>query len=221
MPAFLIGLFALGTIGFWILIPLAVIFLFFMVEHEKPGWATLSLIFVGLVLAYFGDVNLWFIARENPMSALLMVVSYFGMGALWSIGKWWFLVRERRSNYQDFRDEFMKYQKLDPKAEIPNELKKTFKERIEGRTKYNGGDKPISKPLIREHKGILTLWMTYWPWSMTWTLLNDPVKKAFRWVLDQLQGVYQRIADSIFKGVEKDIAYVESKVKDEGIVEEH
>jgi hypothetical protein len=218
MPPALLGLFALGTIGFWILIPLVVLFLFFMVEYEKLGFSTLSLIATFLALAFLGDFNLWFAMRSNPIGSIVLVVGYFVVGALWSVGKWWFFVRERRSSYQEFRDAFTDRNKLPKDAEIPNELKKTFKERLDehnDRRRYSGSEdwKPLGKPLISENKSRLTMWMTYWPWSMTWTMINDPVKKAFRWVLDQLHGVYQHMADVIFKDVEKDIAYVESKVE--------
>lgn len=207
MPALLIGLFELGTVGFWILILIATLFVFFMTELEEPAWATASLILVFVTLACCGDFNLWHVLRANPVGGILAVIGYVVIGATWSVGKWWFFVRERRANYQEFRDRFMNENKLPLGEEIPNGLKKGFKERLARNT-----DKLIDKPVIQEHKARLSTWMTFWPWSMTWTMINDPVKKMFRWVLEQLQGVYQHMADSIFKGTENDTNYIEEKV---------
>lgn len=225
MPAFLIGLFALGTIGFWILIPLLALLLFIMVENEKPGWATSSVIFAFVLLAYCGDFNLWFVVHASPFVAILAGLTYEGIGAVWSFGRWWFLSRARRVNYNAFRGEYMERHGLPRDAEIPNNLKKDFKDRIETHQRSHfreeDGHKPINKPLFRDHGGRLYMWMTFWPWSMTWTLINDPIRHLGRWLVDQFQGIYQHIADSTFKGTEKDTVYIEEKLKDEGIIEEH
>ena len=190
-------LFVLGSVGFWILTGLAALILFVMTEFEQPGWATGTLIVTFVALAVFGNFNLWQVVHGNPMGALLALLAYVGVGAVWSVGKWWFHVKECRSNYQDLRDAFMERNKLEKSADIPDDRKSSFQEVVSRHAS-------AAKPLIRENKSRITIWMTYWPWSMTWTIINDPVKKTFRWVYHQLQAVYQAIADHSYKSVERD-----------------
>ena len=201
-----IGLLALGSVGFWALAITVFLFLFFMVEFEKPAWATITLVLAFVALAVFGNFNLWLLVKQNPMQAGLVGVLYFVAGAVWSVAKWWFFVRERRSNYRELRADFMRRHSLAEEAQIPDNLLADWRQSVEQPHPYRGGNgKEVAKPLIREHKGRITMWMTYWPWSMTWTMINDPVKKLWRWIYLQLQGWYEAIANSIYKGTENDL----------------
>jgi hypothetical protein len=47
--------------------------------------------------------------------------------------------------------------------------------------------------------------MAFWPWSAVWTLLNDPVQRAFRRIFNYLREFYQRMSDRIFSDVAKDL----------------
>ena len=194
----MLTLLVFGSVGFWILVSLVALLIFWMTEIEQPGWATLMLIVTFVALAYLGDFNLWHAIKGNPMGAIVACAAYVGVGAAWSVGKWWFFVHACRAIYQEVRDEFMERYNLDKSGDIPDHQKQDFQFKVEH------GSKEAAKPLIRENKSRITIWMTYWPWSMTWTLINDPVKKMFRWVYHQLQAVYQSIADHGYRSVEKD-----------------
>lgn len=61
------------------------------------------------------------------------------------------------------------------------------------------------RPEPGEYKSQITLWMTYWPWSMTWTVVNDPVKRAFKYTYERVQEVYTRITNRVFRDLEKDL----------------
>lgn len=52
-------------------------------------------------------------------------------------------------------------------------------------------------------KDRILVWAMFWPWSMLWTVVNDPVKEFFEWLITEFQGVYQRISDWAFKGVDE------------------
>jgi len=41
--------------------------------------------------------------------------------------------------------------------------------------------------------------MCFWPFSLVGTLLNDPVRKLFKFIYNRINGLYQKIADEILK----------------------
>jgi hypothetical protein len=51
--------------------------------------------------------------------------------------------------------------------------------------------------------------MCYWPWSVSWTILKDPVRKAFLIIYHNLAEHLQEISDRAFKGIEADLPAVE------------
>jgi hypothetical protein len=57
------------------------------------------------------------------------------------------------------------------------------------------------KPSAADSKDMILRWMTFWPWSAIWTLINDPIKKAFREIFRKLQAQFQKIADKAWEGV--------------------
>lgn len=52
---------------------------------------------------------------------------------------------------------------------------------------------------VSSNKGRITNWMMYWPFSLIWTVIDEPVKKSFRWIYSKLEGKYNSISESITK----------------------
>ena len=50
-----------------------------------------------------------------------------------------------------------------------------------------------------EHKTKITHWMIYWPISGAWTIISNPVVKAFNRIFYKLESVYQKISDKIMQ----------------------
>lgn len=69
-------------------------------------------------------------------------------------------------------------------------------------------EKPVLrvKPFAREHKAQIVSYMTFWPWSLAWALLDDIVHHAFRFIQQYLSDWMDRIATRVFHGVEKDFS---------------
>jgi hypothetical protein len=61
-------------------------------------------------------------------------------------------------------------------------------------------------PQAREHKSDIMLWMTYWPFSCLWTIINDPIRKIFRTIYTHIATSLQKISDRMFKGAMADLA---------------
>jgi len=45
--------------------------------------------------------------------------------------------------------------------------------------------------------------MIYWPFSAIWTIINDPVKKSFEFMLSQFGGFYDKMTLKILGDLEK------------------
>ena len=41
-------------------------------------------------------------------------------------------------------------------------------------------DKALS---VKEHKGRIVLWGVYWPFSLIWTVVDDPIRRAYEYIL--------------------------------------
>lgn len=57
----------------------------------------------------------------------------------------------------------------------------------------------VTPPKAAENKGTIISWMSYWPVSVFWYVINDPVKKFFNFVYERTGKVYDRITDRVFK----------------------
>ena len=50
-----------------------------------------------------------------------------------------------------------------------------------------------------EHKTKITHWMIYWPISGAWTIISNPVVKAFNRIFYKLENVFNKISNKIMK----------------------
>ena len=196
MLAGLVGLFALGTVGFWILIAVVCGLLIWAVEYEKPGWATLSLAATFGLLGWLGDFNVLTATRDHPLIALGCIGGYILLGTAYSFVKWWRFLKARRAEYLDAKAQFLESRNVAGDA-IPDQYLEQWKN---DRRSVELG----TAPKARDHKARILTWMIYWPWSGLWTLINDPIKKLFKAIYRELQAQYQKIADSVFADVKDD-----------------
>jgi len=192
-------LFAIGTFWFWVLLGIVTIVLFAAVEAEKVGFATLAMLaFFGL-LSWQGDFSLVAAAAAHPVLAVLAVLSYFVVGAFWSIGKWRFHVRGLRRKLIEEKERFCRANGIAWRGLESTVIPDAKREEWESVIRFGR----LKKPAVGENRWRIMSWMAYWPWSMTWTVVNDPVRKVFRRIFDRLRAVYQRIVDSAYEGFDE------------------
>jgi len=63
----------------------------------------------------------------------------------------------------------------------------------------------IENPQANNHKALITTWITHWPVSLVWTLINDPIKKFINHIFEFIKSVFQSISDKVFKSVKADL----------------
>lgn len=193
-----VALFAFGTIWFWTLIAIASFVLMATIEHEKGWLATFTIIGTLLLVHYGMDKQLFGSMFAHPLITGSCVLGYFLVGAAWGVVKWWFFVKSQREAYDEARKLFAEHRSK-PKVQPP--------ERDWNYYTSAGGYCGIYfnyKPKPKDFKSRIMMWMTYWPWSMVWTVINDPIRKAFRAIFTYVSSTLNRISESGFSDTEND-----------------
>ena len=163
----LFSLFALGTLWFWILIIASTIGIVALIENEYIFWA--DLVFIITLFA------LYKLGCDKEIS---------------TIGSW--IIHNPLSTFFIFIGYLIAgtfYSLIKWTLFLVN-LKKEY---LKNKTTYFFA----SQWTPGEHKEKIIHWMIYWPISSIWTLMSNPVAKAFNHIFDKFEGIYQRISDRI------------------------
>jgi hypothetical protein len=152
-----------------------------LLDTDQPGKATFLVAVVIGILAVLGNFNpiLW--VESNPYGTVAYVVGYFVVGSIWSVGKWAFWLNKSKRRIQDLL------------AEWPNHKLKDLSSQLRAQKL------PTSfPPKVGDYKSRIIGWITLWPASVAWTLLNDPVRWIGEQIYAHLGGMMQRISNRIF-----------------------
>lgn len=197
----MLSLLALGAIGFWVSIILLFLIVSFLVENEKGVWSFVVICASIWGMSAFYHLALWAWVKANPIFLLKMFGLYVLVGIAWSFIKWTVFLAKKRVEYKEKKDAFQKYMEF---TEWTPELLAKFAERN-------------SHLLVKasDHKGDLTFWASYWPFSILGTIFNDLFRKIWTHLYNLLHDVYQRIADSFMKEANADAAAVAAYNKEQ------
>jgi hypothetical protein len=203
--SFMVGALVVGSWPFWFFLAALCSALMYEVEHEKSLAATGTLILGVVVLFFASDINFTWLF-QNVYTTLILVVAYFGIGAVWGIFKWHLFTAKLRKEYDKERNRFLSYHNI-RSSEMPPQLRDKWIKFTEGKhvQDYNRYKDGSLLPDYTQHKEKITLWMTYWPWSLMWFLLNDPVTRAFSAITTMLQSTIDSISRRNFAGTENDL----------------
>ena len=206
MFSFLTGLFIIGSVGFWILVAVVSILMFYFLEYDKSFRASLTLIITILFLFWFGNLSFSYISA-NPLQFLAFVAGYFVAGAVWTVVKWWFFVYRMREEYNEIRESFLRSENVGGPG-IPDDLKSNWYGYLRRNVNYgkygsrsrlkliaNG----VEPPKPNDFKSRIYSWMVFWPWSMVYTLIDDPVRKIFRFIYRNIKYLLERISAHAFR----------------------
>lgn len=171
-------LFGLG-IWFWSLVILEFCLLTWFVEEDWPAPSIASLIIFILCLWWLADIPIWSWIHDNPFSLFKYFVYYLVIGIVWSICKYYFALKKVREIVKEKR---IYYDKMEDKP-------KTFKEHLHQQRTYDDNSHKFEDTATN-----LIFWASFWPPSMVWTILNDPIKKLFRFLIfDVFVGIYRKM----------------------------
>ena len=159
------GFFAVGMIGFWLLVLIASII--FITGAESDNYVLSAIVTILLGIAYWKPL----MAVGLSWQVIAVCVSayvIFGIG--WSAWRWWKYVHQTVERVKKSGRSYM---------ERDGVLTDEDKERI--KLAVN----------VSDNKGRIIGWMAYWPWSAFWNVTGD----FFTMVYDSMKSAYQRIAD--------------------------
>lgn len=208
MFATIAAFFVFGTFGFWLSLVILGTIIFWNIENEEVGVSTLTtIIFVTLVL-WANDLSLWGLIKANPIETLMFIGAYFLAGTLWAICKWYFYIRRYNYEYNDIKTRFFRETDKSSVEQFSTDQMKEFRYQVirafngmAGRYRSN----TFEFPLASERKTAILGWMMYWPYSMTWTLINDPVKRAFITIYRNIAGGLDRMTNSLTKDIRNEV----------------
>lgn len=180
----------LFPIVFYCLLLLLVIHLVVYTERDYTVSPLISMLVIAfLVTLKFDAFNevLQYI-KDNPVGVSLSIVSYFIIGTIWSIFKWFLFIKEEAK----FLDE---------------KIKKHSKEYVakdESTSKISSNDLLLANfsqlaPKVTEYKEKITTWIILWVPSFIWFMINDPIRRVSNWIYNRLINLYQVISDKAFK----------------------
>jgi len=172
---------AVGSWSFWVILAVSAIVMSELMDTDHPGYATALAVGLAIVLSVFGDLNLYKLIKDNPLTVLEYVIGYFIVGTAWGMIKWGFWLKKIRSKIDELKIKF------------PN----TWRNEV---TRVSW---PMSlPPKVAEHKTMIVGWMSLWPASMVWTLLRDPVRWLFEEIYSMLGNMMQRLSNHVFKDLD-------------------
>ena len=195
----LTGFFATSGIFFW----LAILGVFggglYIAESGRPGLATVLAIPVIGLLCWLSGVNPLVWSATNPFLTIFIVVLYFVAGTWWGWTKWRLHVRAQKRKSNDLKEAFLIERKIPYRidAPIPAELHGEWVTFL----KQRGLPRSLA-PAVKQNKARILAWMSYWPVSFVWTMIDDPVYRLFQSMYYRISENLQKYANEEFKNID-------------------
>lgn len=210
---------------FWLLVVLALV-MFFAVESESSVGAFATMVGVGALLHFSNTVDMLHLL-QNWQGILMFLAAWLGVGLAWCFVKWTFYTgawaRRQREEVQNARKRFLSVLGLKGDT-IPEEHKEAWTAWVNGNyigsvefekknadyRKFEREKCPVFEKAedlhVRNNWKRMMVWGLYWPWSMVWTIIDDPLKRIFKFlVLNVFGGSLQWFSNRAALSVEKEI----------------
>lgn len=183
------GLLLVESLFFWGLFLFAVtVALVALVEKDMPFAAGFVLVTALLLAEYLTELKPISYLIQHPWQALMGLLLYLAVGAMWCIAKWISFVYWVRDVYDA---------KLAAMVSKRPDGQPTEDDRSVAKNAAVGFANKLP-PQIAEYRQEILVWIIYWPFSMIWTILNDPVRRMAVFVYQRIGGLLQAISDRAF-----------------------
>lgn len=195
-------IFVLGGIWFWTLVAFEVMWLLWCVSEEE-GYKAFASVAIFLVLIHLlGDASMLSWIQDNPIVLFKNILLYIGIGVTWSVCKFYFTLCKTKREIKELRKTFGESSDSvdatgdDNKNNVSTRWVFYVRKHYEDQHRFNySKENPLDFKLQYDR---ILFWMTYWPLSMFWTILNDPITRFFKWLYHEvLIGLFRKMHDSI------------------------
>lgn len=175
----------------WAVIGIALTVIIIGVDRERYRVSTGALIISSIVLLYLTGHSIsqaYHFVIENPTSIFYGLLIYAVAGIVWGLVKWFFFLLKVRDMLVAWRE----------KHKVTDQM--THQQTMEF-LRWNSLDVGSIPPSAVQNKARITQWMIWWPFSMAWTVVNEPVTRFFTFVYRRLSNLLQSVSDRLFRGL--------------------
>jgi hypothetical protein len=163
---------------------------------HSPRSVSLTLLVTAGFLQLFTDIKPLSYLIEHPFFSVIAPVVYLILGPAWIRIKWGSFTSDIARKVNDWKllhkDEKFddEGRRNDRNGEVrPNNLHKAAAVYLSLK----------SIPLkVGDYKGLLFGWLFFWPVSLAWTVLNDPLRRIFNFIYDRCAVMLQEVSDKAF-----------------------
>lgn len=202
----------LGGLIFWILTAIFLIVFFASMHKEKGIIATISLFSYFFLLAVFGSFDMTGFIIRNPIMLAIFTVSYFLCGTIWAFFRWNIFAGDILNKYNDHKKEWLEKKGINGHV-VPDDMKKEWTQAVKSyatkikQQHFSDGKSAIDaiKPRVRENKGRIMLWLSYWPFSFCHYLFADVLSDIWNWIYRMIGNSLQSISDRKFRGIDSEL----------------
>jgi len=188
------------SVWLWLLLLLDVMILIWSVEHNESCLicAVANGVTGALGHLAFG-ISVLSLIVANPLLTTLIFIGYIVAGVVWALPKWWFYVRGTRNEYLKYLRKYLEDNRVknwDTAVEVPDYLLNKYLKIHE--TSMWRRRIPVK---AASHKHRIMTWVVWWPFSMAWTLIDEPFKRLYRQVWNLSKRSFEAISESALGGV--------------------
>lgn len=176
-----------------------------LLEFEREGWAT-TFFSIGIALTLWAyKIEIWDVVSTNPWPTIYFSLSYVVAGIIWSFVKWKNYIGSKIDLFTEYKQNFIK-----ENGDINSNWKKwteflyNHKNTLGASSYFEVKDTPETiaekiLPKANDKKSLIVSWISYWPMSLSATLLNNPFRKFFYWIFSLVSGIYDKIGNAAAK----------------------
>ena len=194
-----------GSVGFWVLFTVVSVWFWIALSLKKSFTATIVLVLTIFLLVQFGNLSFAYV-WAHPGGALLWALTYLGAGALWSVMRWALLLLNMKRKHKDLRKKFLDHRALGSRETIPAYLKGQWHDTVRDSFSWEGVDVAEDGSLSANpgrHKESIYMWILFWPWSIAFYFLEEPLVRTVRFIYRRLVGTYEKISESVFSSTKE------------------
>jgi hypothetical protein len=205
--------FTVGTVPFWVSLTIVLMILIACVEFEQGFLGAFCLaLFLGLVQNLGTSDPLGYV-RRHPWQIVEFFAAYYAIGVMWGFVKWYLYVLDEREEYDAEKARWLASRNVRDTGRIPESLKPEWRLQV-GRLNAGRFRNLGERPLARTNKTRIVRWISFWPVSLIWTIIDDFVKRVAHAIYKMIAGWYQHVANLAWRGVDDDLADAPPKGRD-------
>ena len=191
----LFSLIAIGSVWFWLLIALAVIIGMACLEREEVGGLVGLTVVTALIFGLLSPIKDSFAwVWANPLQVLAYIGGYFLLGFAYSFLKWDRFIAAIKRDYEETKEKWLQDKGIVGEV-VPESLKVEWSVYVKDMYNSRISDFAFKRITYLKYKAIIVAWIIWWPLSLMWLVINDPVKRMAEYLVFKFRTVYNAIVN--------------------------